>query len=212
MSICSENTLSASAMTLPRAQPVQADVPHPEAELIARLIARDERAFRTFYREYSDDVYRLSRQFVHSDAEADDVVQEVFIAAFRYIGRFRGQARLRTWLYRITVNRSLKRRRWWSRRREVGADALLHRAERGPAPETRVADREALALTRGCLEKIEIKKRTVLILHELEGLDTKEIAGVLTAPGSPFLPRLSRARHELVRRAERAGIDVGDRQ
>ena len=88
---------------------------HPEQALIERLRAGEEAAFRTLFQTYSDEVFRLGRQFVHSDAEAEEVVQEVFISAFRYIDRFRGSARLKTWLYRITVNRALKRRRWWNR-------------------------------------------------------------------------------------------------
>lgn len=179
---------------------------HPEAELIERLIAHDERAFRELYQRFSADVYRIGRQFVHSDAEAEEVVQEVFIAAFRYIGRFRGQSRLRTWLYRITVNRALKRRRWWTRRREDGPDGLARRVGQGIAPDTHAGDREALHLVAGCLEQLEVRKRTVLVLHELEGLDTKEIAEVLQCPRSTVLTRLSRARADLLKLARRAGV------
>jgi RNA polymerase sigma-70 factor (ECF subfamily) len=201
----------------PRNEPVSAAVAtmsmiesegaaHPEAELIERLIAQDERAFRELYRMHSADVYRIGRQFVHSDAEAEEVVQEVFIAAFRYIGRFRGQSRLRTWLYRITVNRALKRRRWWTRRREDGPDGLARRIGQGIAPDTHAEDREALALVAGCLDQLEARKRTVLVLHELEGLDTKEIAEILQCPRSTVLTRLSRARSDLLRLARRAGV------
>lgn len=180
----------------------------PEAALIERLVARDERAFRQLYRVHAADVFRLARQFVYSDAEAEEVVQEVFIAAFRYIGRFRGQSRLRTWIYRITVNRALKRRRWWTRRREAGPDALERRIGREVLPEVRAGDREALAVVGRCLEQIEARKRTVLILHELEGLDTKEIAAILECPRSTVLTRLSRARADLIRLARRAGVRV----
>ncbi len=183
---------------------------HPDAELLARLVAGEEAAFRELYDQYSGEVYRLGRRFVHSDAEAEEVVQEVFVSAFRYVGRFRGQARLRTWLYRITVNRALKRRRWWSRRREVD-DGPLERAAAGSvAPEHLARDREALAIVRRCLERIEERKRTVLVLHELEGLDTKAIAEILDCPRSTVLTRLARARAELVRLAGEAGVTLGD--
>lgn len=182
----------------------------PEAALIERLIARDDRAYRELYRAHSADVFRVARQFVYSDAEAEEVVQEVFIAAFRYIGRFRGQSRLRTWLYRITVNRALKRRRWWTRRREAGADALERRVGRDVMPEVRAGDREALAIVARCLDQVEARKRTVLILHELEGLDTKEIAAILKCPRSTVLTRLSRARADLLRLARRSGVRVED--
>ncbi len=182
---------------------------HPEAELISRLRAGDERAYRELYQTHSGDVYRLGRRFVHSDAEAEEVVQEVFVSAYRYIGRFRGQARLRTWLYRITVNRALKRRRWWNRRREVPEEPSHRQVQAGVAPDVHAADREALAMVEQLLTQIEVRKRTVLMLHELEGLDTKQIAEVMQCPRSTVLTRLSRARAELVRLATEAGVTVG---
>lgn len=179
-----------------------------ETELVQRLIAGDERAYRELYRKHATDTYRIARQFVYSDAEAEEVVQEVFIAAFRYIGRFRGQSRLRTWLYRITVNRALKRRRWWGRRREVGADPLERRQSPGVGADARAADRQALSIVGDCLDKLEVRKRTVLILHELEGLDTKEIAEIMHCPRSTVLTRLARARADLLKLAHRAGVRV----
>ena len=186
---------------------------HPDADLISRLIAGDEAAHRGFYRAHSAEVHRLARRFVYSDAEADEVVQEVFLSAFKAIDRFRGGSRLRTWLYRITVNRALKRQRWWSRRREVGSEPLDLHALRGPAPDVQAGDRQALVILQQCIDALEVRKRTVLVLHELEGLDTKEIALVLDCPRSTVLTRLSRARAELLRLAELAGIarpDEGD--
>ena len=182
---------------------------HPEAALIARLVAGEDRAFRELYDAHSGDVFRLARRFVHSDAEAADVVQEVFVSAFRYIGRFRGQSRLRTWLYRITVNRALKRRRWWTRRREVPDDPLERHALGQVPPDRLAADREALKVVEKLLERIEVRKRMVLMLHELEGLDTKQIAEVMNCPRSTVLTRLSRARAELVKLAAEAGVTVG---
>lgn len=193
-------------------RPVTADdnpADHPEAALIAGLRAGDEGAYRRLYRQYADDVYRLARQFVYGDAEAEEVLQEVFLSAFRYIDRFRGHSRLKTWLYRITVNRALKRRRWWNRRRESPEENVSHRLSAGIGPERRAAGRESLALVESLLGQIEVRKRTVLMLHEIEGLDTRQIAEVLDCPRSTVLTRLSRARHELLALAVEAGL--GDR-
>ena len=199
-------TAQATALRAPLVAP---DSPHPEAAFIERLVAGDERAFRELYETYSGDVYRLGRRFVHSDAEAEEVVQEVFVSAFRYIQRFRGQSRLKTWLYRITVNRALKRRRWWTRRREVSDEPLQRHTGSGIAPERLAADRQSLAIVERCLAEIEVRKRTVLVLHEIEGLDTKAIAEIMECPRSTVLTRLSRARAELVRRAGAAGVTLG---
>ena len=73
------------------------------------LIARDERAFRALYREHAQAVFRIARRFCTDDADAEEVVQETFIAVFESIGRFRGESKLSTWLYRVTVNQALKR-------------------------------------------------------------------------------------------------------
>lgn len=193
----------ASAVT---STPWQTD--HPDADLLSRLLAGDGLAWRNLHRDHAPDVFRLARRFVHSDTEAEEVTQEVFIAAYRYVERFRGQSRLKTWLYRITVNRALKRRRWWHRRREAGEDALPVQFAGAPGPEHRTIDRDQLRRLSACLEKLELRKRTVLVLHELEGLDTKEIAAVLDCPRSTVLTRLARARADLILLAARAGLEI----
>lgn len=186
------------------------DPQDPEAGLIARLVAGEESAWAALYRAHAGDVYRVARQFVDGDAEAEEVTQEVFIAAFGAIAAFRGQSRLRTWLYRIAVNRALKRRRWRMRRRESGPEALEHALGRRVDPEVEAADRQALALVEQCLARLEPRKRAVLVLHELEGLDTKEIADILGCPRSTVLTRLSRARADLLKLARRVGLKEGE--
>ena len=181
---------------------------HPDADVLRRLLAGDSLTWRHLHRDHAPDVYRLARRFVHSDTEAEEVTQEVFIAAYRYVGRFRGQSRLKTWLYRITVNRALKRRRWWHRRREAGEDALPMLFVNAPGPERRAVDRDQLRRLSACLEKLEARKRTVLVLHEIEGLDTREIAAILECPRSTVLTRLARARADLIQLATRAGLEI----
>lgn len=181
---------------------------HPDADVLRRLLAGDAMTWRHLHRDHAPDVFRLARRFVHSDSEAEEVTQEVFIAAYRYVDRFRGQSRLKTWLYRITVNRALKRRRWWHRRRESGEDALPVQFVNAPGPEHRTIDRDQLRRLSACLDKLEVRKRTVLVLHELEGLDTREIAVVLDCPRSTVLTRLARARTDLIQLAVRAGLEI----
>ena len=202
-----DDPVSAMAATAQEARSVSRDA---EADFVQRLVAGEESAYRDLYRHHVDEVFRLARRFVYSDAEAEEVVQEVFLAAYKAVGRFRGQSRLRTWLYRITVNRALKRRRWWTRRREVGAEALDTRSASGTSPDRRAADREALLRVQHLLDGLEPRKRTVLVLHELEGLDTREIAEILQCPRSTVLTRLSRARQELIRQASEQGVHLGE--
>lgn len=196
----------AAVLTMADLAPDRDAAAEAEAALVARLVAGDEAAWHGLYRAHAADVFRVARPFVDGDAEAEEVTQEVFIAAFRAIGAFRGQARLRTWLYRITVNRALKRRRWRTRRREVGPEPIEQVAGRRADPEVLARDRQALALVAQCLDRLEPRKRAVLILHELEGLDTKEISEILDCPRSTVLTRLSRARADLLQLAKRVGL------
>ena len=177
-----------------------------QVEFVDRLVAGDEGAFRSLYEAHSRDVYRTAWRFVRSDAEAEEVTQEVFINAFRAIGRFRREASVRTWLYRITVNCALKRIRWRKRRREVGDAAVAWQADPSADPEQRVADREALEVLEIALSRLSEAKRTVLLMHEVEGHDTQTIAELLGCPRSTVLTRLARARHEVVRSASRRGV------
>jgi RNA polymerase sigma-70 factor, ECF subfamily len=178
----------------------------PEQAFIDQLLAGDERAFRELYRRHSGEVHRVAARLVGSAAEADEVMQQVFLTVFRRLSRFEGRSSLRTWLYRVTVNTALKRLRWRRRRREVGGDAVLERRSAGPDPEERVAANEALQLTLRCLEQLDARKRVVLVLHEVEGLDTAEIADLLGCPRSTVLTRLARARAEVRWRASCRGV------
>ncbi len=185
---------------------VEARYASTEESFVDRLICGEERAFRELYEARSGEVYRLARRFTRADAEAEEVVQEVFINAFRSIGSFRREASMRTWLYRITVNTALKRLRWRKRRREVGDGAIEWTVDQRASPERRAADREAMAVLERALDRLSEAKRTVLLMHEVEGLDTNEIAQTLGCPRSTILTRLARARHEVVASASKNGV------
>ena len=148
--------------------------------------------------------------------DLDDLVQEVFVIAFRGLERFRGDARLSTWLYRICVNVALGRIRTRKRRPAAIGVADLDAARRSDPslierPETpertleRHQDRERVYRA---LELLAPKKRIVLYLHEIEGLDLKEIAYLVDSNPVTVRTRLFYARREFYRvdrRRARAG-------
>ena len=88
-----------------------------EDQFLERLKAGDAAAFGRLVEERSGDIYALLHRLTEDPEEARDLTQEVFLQAFRNIGGFRGDADLRTWLYRIAVNQARNRWRWWKRRR-----------------------------------------------------------------------------------------------
>ena len=180
--------------------------PIDEADLIQRCRA-DERAahdelYHRFRRQVAGNLYRV----LGDRTDLEDLVQEVFVIAFRGLDKFRGDARLSTWLYRICVNVALGRIR--TRRRRPNAIGVndLDSASADPSlterPETpeksleRQRDRERVYQA---LEQLAPKKRVVLYLHEIEGLDLKEIAYLVDSNPVTVRTRLFYARREFYR-------------
>ena len=180
--------------------------PADEAELIARCRA-DERAaqdelYHRFRRQVAGNLYRVLGDRV----DLDDLVQEVFVIAFRGLDRFRGDARLSTWLYRICVNVALGRIRTRRRRpNAIGVGDLDATAvdpsltERPETPEKSLERRQDRERVYRALEQLAPKKRVVLYLHEIEGLDLKEIAYLVDSNPVTVRTRLFYARREFYR-------------
>src|SRR5215212_3755394 len=100
-----------------------------EAQFVERLRAGEAAAFDRLVQERSGDVYALLYRLTEDPEEARDLTQETFLRAFQHIARFRGDADLKTWLYRIAVNQARNRWRWWRRRRRDATVSL----DAGPA-------------------------------------------------------------------------------
>jgi len=180
-----------------------------EAELIRRCIAGERAAFERFYRDHRRQVAGNLYRVLGDRGELDDLVQEVFVIAFRGMERFRGDAKLSTWLYRICVNVALGRLRSKSRRAPpVPYGDLLEETvdEAQVAPDLKLERREELQRVYRTLEHLAPKKRIVFVLHEIQGLDIKEIADIVRAPLVTVRTRLHYARKEFYKRiAEEEG-------
>ncbi len=168
--------------------------------LIARAQAGDEKAFGELFVKHRGDVTRLVYRVLGPSNEVEDVVQDVFVHVYRSLPKFRGDAKFSTWLYRLTLNVArMHLRRGRSRPRF--ADVEVPEAPRdAKPPETPdvVAERgERVRALYALLETLSEKKRTVLVLHDLEGMPAKEIADVVDAPVLTVRTRLFYARKEL---------------
>src|SRR6201994_1745482 len=180
--------------------------PVDEAELIRRCRA-DERAaqdelYHRFRRQVAGNLYRV----LGDRSDLEDLVQEVFVIAFRGLERFRGEARLSTWLYRICVNVALGRIRTRKRRPAAIGVADLDAAsadpsltERPETPDRTLERRQEQARVYKALEALAPKKRIVLYLHEIEGLDLKEIAYLVDSNPVTVRTRLFYARRDFYR-------------
>jgi RNA polymerase sigma-70 factor (ECF subfamily) len=177
-----------------------------EADLIARCRADERTAHDEFYHRFRRIVAANLYRVLGDRDDLEDLVQEVFVIAFRGLDRFRGDARLTTWLYRICVNVALGRIRTRKRRPPpigvadldlaVGDPSLTDRPETPERSLERQRDRERVYRA---LELLPPKKRIVLYLHEIEGLDLKEIAYLVDSNPVTVRTRLFYARREFYR-------------
>jgi RNA polymerase sigma-70 factor (ECF subfamily) len=185
-----------------------------DAEFIERLKQGEAAAFEELVTERSGEIYGLLFRLTENSEEARDLTQETFLRAFQSIGGFRGEADLRTWIYRIAINQARNRWRWWRRRRRdstVSLDATqgqsdktligtLAESSENPEQQTLAHERE-LAL-RSALQKVGPAYRETLILRDIEGLTYEEIATMLGINVGTVKSRLARGRQELRRKLE----------
>jgi len=182
------------------------DGPETEDDLVARLRAGDDAAYAELVRTQGGRMFAVARRLLRSDDDAADAVQEAFVSAFRAIASFEGGARLSTWLHRIVVNAALMKLRTRARRPEVSIEELLpkffedgHHVDepaewRNPVQLDALQRQETRALVREQIDQLPADYRTVLLLRDIEGLDTKETAEVLGVTPNAAKIRLHRAR------------------
>jgi RNA polymerase sigma-70 factor (ECF subfamily) len=166
--------------------------------LIERCQAGDRSAFRELFARHRADVTRLVFRMMGRRAEVDDLVQEVFLQVHRSLRDFRGDARFSTWLHRVTVNVVLMARRS-AKSRPVFTEEPAQDLTRddNPWPDEDAARRERMRSFQRCIDLLPEKKRTVFVLHELEGLPAAEISQIVDAPVLTVRTRLFYARKEL---------------
>lgn len=167
-------------------------------DLVRRSQRGDRIAFAELFRRHRGDVSRLVFRMLGPSADIEDVVQEVFLQVHKSLGEFRGQAKFTTWLHRVTVNVVLMVRRA-ARSRPVFSGEPLSDVEpdRRLLPDEDAARRQRIAAFRRLLDRLPEKKRTVFILHEIEGMSPAEIGEIVDAPVLTVRTRLFYARREL---------------
>jgi RNA polymerase sigma-70 factor (ECF subfamily) len=174
-------------------------------ELVARCREGDRLAWRALYDRHAPALFRFMAALGVPTDDREDAAQDVFVAIYRSLGSFRGEAQFSTWMYRIAARHAgrLGRRR---RLREV-VGTLLAREPAPPAPPDPSETAASLVFVDRLLEKLSPKKRVVFVLFEIEGLPVDEIARVVGCPENTVWSRLHHARSEvmaLARKRERA--------
>ena len=183
-----------------------------EADLVRRLKAGDDRAFEELVRTLTGRLLAVARRVSRNESDAEDAVQEAFLSAFKAIGSFDGRSTLSTWLHRIVVNAALMKARKAQHRHETSIESLLPKFENGDHAET---PQRWKRVTSGEGERIETKKavwqaldklpdeyRTVIVLRDIEGMESKEVAASLGISDALARQRLHRARLALLKLLE----------
>lgn len=186
-----------------------------EVQFIERLKRGEAEAFDQLISERSGEIYGLLYRLTENSEEARDLTQETFLKAFQNISHFRGDADLRTWIYRIAINQARNRWRWWRRRKRdntVSLDAsdgngdqgwqasLKTEASRSPEHQTLMRERERALRT--ALRSLGRVYQEAVILRDIEGFTYEEIAETLDISIGTVKSRLARGRQELRRKLE----------
>lgn len=174
--------------------------------LVQRCVAAEEEACTRLVTDHQRMVYQLALHLLGDQQEALDLSQEVFLKVFRTLRQFRGQATLRTWIYRIVVNQASNRQRWWRRRHRSQSVRLEDlTATGGELPEDRsssmpdrvLQQRETSDRVWRALNSLPFDQRAVIVLREIDALSYEEIATSLNVAVGTVKSRLARAREGL---------------
>ncbi|MFW6310478.1 MAG: RNA polymerase sigma factor [Prolixibacteraceae bacterium] len=177
--------------------------PLEEKELLLNLQEGDKTAFRQFFNRYQQLVFNVCYRMCDSREVAEDITQDVFIKAFQSIANFRGDAKLSTWLYRITVNTCLKNQNRKKLNRIVSLDFLLKEEEStysifdSESPEQKLEKTETEQIVRCAIQKLSARQKTAVVLHRYENLSYEEIARVMAISIPAVESLLHRAKENL---------------
>jgi RNA polymerase sigma-70 factor (ECF subfamily) len=170
-------------------------------------------SFEELFERYQKMVYQLSYRILGDRDEAMDLSQEVFLTVYRKMDHFRGESTLKTWIYRIAVNRASNRYRWWNRLRRRGTVSLDEhlsvewsrpRGEvmesQGKTPEEILLLQEERAELLRLLLDLPFQQRIAVVMRDMEGMSYEEIADATGISLGTVKSRIARGRDELKRR------------
>jgi RNA polymerase sigma-70 factor (ECF subfamily) len=174
--------------------------------LIQRFLAGEEAAFERLVERYYQRIDRLAQQVVRQPMAAEDIAQEVFLRAYRALPRFRGEASLYSWLYRITINLSLNYLRRQAHQISMPQDSEAASPAVADDPSVVIEGQERERLIRKAIDTLPAHYRIAIILRDLEGLSYQEIADILDIPMGTVKSRINFGKG-LLRKALRPILD-----
>lgn len=191
-----------------------------DLQLVQRVQRGDKKAFDLLVSKYQRKLLRLVSRLVHDQAEAEDIVQEAFIRAYRALPQFRGDAAFYTWLYRIGVNTAknylaAQKNRPQASFENENEDGEHWRAEEQIAdnntPESALASKQIAATVNAAMDSLTEELRTAITLREVESLSYDEIATMVGCPIGTVRSRIFRAREAIAAKLKPL-LDLGAEQ
>ena len=169
-------------------------------DLVRRVLAGETACFELLMRRNNQRLYRAVRSILTDNDEAEDVMQEAYVAAFTHLGQFAGRSLFSTWLTRIAMNEAFARTKRKKRQAtlEDGSEteeSTMSQALRGP--EQRASDRELGIILEDAVDSLPEPFRTVFVLRSVEQLSVAETSEVLDIPEETVKTRLHRAKNQL---------------
>ncbi|HEY1686786.1 MAG TPA: sigma-70 family RNA polymerase sigma factor [Tepidisphaeraceae bacterium] len=162
-----------------------------DAELIQHAQHGDSRAFELLVDRYGKQLFGLAYSLLGNSADAEDVLQETFIGAYRAVGKFEGRSSVKTWMTKILVRQVARLHRSRKNKRPMSLGEMdIERPDRAPITDGQMDVQQML-------EVLSEEHREVMVLREIEGLSYEEMADVLDVPRGTVESRLHRARQFL---------------
>jgi RNA polymerase sigma-70 factor, ECF subfamily len=181
-------------MALAQAHPIDEGT----GQLVGRCVAGEDEAWRALHRRYLPKAASFLRCLGVRDHHLEDACQDVFLDVFRHLPRFRGEAQLSTWLYRICVTHARRTRR----KKQVVDMVGWVLARSQPATHVPAVEDDAARRVAHALDQLPEHERSVFVLFEIEGVAGKQIAEILGCPEATVWRRLHYARQRF-----RAAVD-----
>ncbi len=191
----------------PKTEEVPREVIGPDdKELVFDAQKGDVRAFDVLMERYHGKIYGLTYNMTSNREDAEDLTQEVFVKAFEALPRFRGKSSFYTWLYRIAVNKTINYRKKRNRKRalsldqfdhEIKTDDTYHDLTTKGSPLRNISLSELQEKLNEALQHLSEKHRTVVVMHDMQGIPHEEIAKVVEASVGTVRSRLFYARRQM---------------
>jgi len=186
--------------------PQAEDAGPSDVDLVIQAQKGDVHAFDELVERYHGRIYGLTYNMTSNREDAEDLTQEVFVKAYEALPRFKGKSSFYTWLYRIAVNKTINYRKKRNRKRalsldqfdqEIKTDEVYHDLTTKGSPLRNLSLSELQIKLNEALQSLSEKHRTVVVMHDMQGIPHEEIAKVVGASVGTVRSRLFYARRQM---------------